>query len=509
MKRTYRTVMEFTSSSDNATPTKALIRKGKRTLQQAFDSGKLSEEDLAYIKCATDPYHDHTIRGCTGIPDDYVGKSITEVFTLTQDISTPYAAGSGNWGCRIYNNPLLGYGQVVKSIMLGNTFNQEVPAGVAPYNYASLSTLNVDYVSGSGNFQDYPTNSDFEGLAQDALNGEIKVIGLGIEVINTTAELNKQGMFTAARIPQTGSNTVISGKVYGNGGGGTAGSFASMDLIPVCSMPTTLRELTTYPNYTQWEAKEGAYAVIKQYDVDSFSPSGFKGVLRYIDYTANGTASGAQWQATNCNTSKVVWGTAAGTGMPVASYIQNEGFINAPMDSVCMMFTGLSEATTLTLRCKIFVERRVNSSIVNLVSLVPLAKESPPFNPIALELVSQIWSNLPVAVMFKENPAGEWWDKVMGAIGEYGPSLLGMIPHPAAQVASKALPSLTNALKTGHSQSNKSEVDELKMEVERLKQYINQHGQLPFDKMPKRPIQARPKTLKAKPQLQAKKRNVR
>jgi len=451
--------MDF--SQDAATPpSKYQIRKGKRTLEEAIANGRLSPEDIAYIKAATDTYHDTPIHSVNGIPDEYVGKSITEALTITMDVKTPYSAGTGNWNARIYNYPLLGSANVVTTDNLANLFNQRTGT---VNNTTGVATMNVDY--STGNFSDYPTYSERGSLEQNALEGEVKIIGMGIEVINTTAELYKQGMCTIARIPQTQSNKIITGKVFGNDPAGTAGSFAVQDMIPIMSMPTTLSELTTYPNYAQWEAKEGAYAIVKQYDTQSSCPSGYRGAVRWIDKSTNATAVGATWGNIVCDTTKIDW--TSGVSMPVPSYALQHGYISAPMDTICMMFTGLSEQTSLTVRAKLIIERRVNSSMIDLAALVPLAKESPPLNPLALELVSCMWSNLPTAVMFKENPAGEWWNKVMGAIGEWGPSILGLIPHPIAQAAARSLPAVTRALKTNN--SDHEEVERLKRELEKMK----------------------------------------
>ena len=75
------------------------------------------------------------------------------------------------------------------------------------------------------------------------------------------------------------------------------------------------------------------------------------------------------------------------------------------------------------------------------------ARESPSFNPKVLELVSRIWHDLPVAVKYGENPAGEFWDRILSAIGALAP-VVGLIPHPAAKAISAVASSAALAGKT-------------------------------------------------------------
>jgi len=438
------------------------VAKGKKTLQQAIESGKLSAQDIAYIKVATDPWHDTSVENFNGIPDDYSGKSITEVITATYELKTPFV-GSGNFNARIMTFPFLGSEATIRTANFGTAGYQEVSAP-SPKNNVNIATATIDY-SLAAAFDDYPVYADQLTLPQEVLVGNVKVAGLGVELVNTTAELTKQGLLSVARVPQPLSANTVNMKLYGRGG--TANYYANPDLIPVISAPTTPSELTTYPDYDQWEAREGMYAVVRQYDAQSSSPMGWRGVVRCLDDEPVGNASSPYVQ-TVVDTSLLDWIPAATTGLPEAAYVLTGGVIPAPSDSVCVMLTGLSESSTLTLKLKWYLERRVNTSIPALRPLVPFVRDSPPINPLAIELVSRLWADLPMAVMFKENPAGEWWDKVLSTIGDVGPSILGMIPHPLAQAAARALPTVTKMMKSGPSESEGDEIKRMQEEIRRL-----------------------------------------
>lgn len=449
----------------NELPSKRQAGRGKALVDRAVREGRLSPDDVAYIKVATDPYHDTAIEHFNGIPDDYPGKSITEIITSTVTVQTPYGAGSGNYNCRIYNYPFLGTQQIDRSTSFSNYYKQE--ANVAsPKNYVTIGTGNVDY--SLGEFSDYPTYITQIAPPDSALVGSIKIAGLGIEVVNTTAELYKQGMCSIARMPQMMSSNVNTARIYGNGG--PAAAFSTSNCIPIVSPPTTLAELTTYPDYRQWEAKEGAYAVIRQYDVASHSPMGDLSLVRFVDDEP--IASSIDITDHHRDTSHM-YATAGGV-YGTDFYQDKRPVISCPSDSVVMFFTGLSESTTMTVRFKWFIERRVNTSIPALQPLVPFVKDSPSINPEVIQLVSMLWRELPPAVMFKENPAGEWFDRILAGIGEYGPKILGMIPHPVAQMAAQAIP---HGIKAVNAIRGKEEsTDELRKEIERLKLELERRG---------------------------------
>jgi len=446
--------------------------RGKEALKDALHRNLLSEHDIAYIKVATDPWHDTSIESFVGIPDEYIGKSVTEVITLTYDVKTPFTAGSGNFNVRINNNPMLGSLGLIKSASYGPCITNEV-GSAGPVNTLQLGTIDIQY-SLTSNFADYPsaTASAHLTLPEEVLVGNVKVAGCGIEVVNTTSDLYKQGLVSIARVPQPCSSTFMSPKIFGNNTGGTAGVFTHLDVIPVVSMPTTPTELTTYPDYKQWEAKEGLYSVVRQYDFLASAPLGWRGVMRFTDVEPGGNGPLSTYALTTVDVDRLNWVTSGTTGAPVGSYVQNKGCLPWPCDSHVSMFMGLSEQTTLSLKVKFYLERRVNTSITALRALVPFVKDSPSINPLVLELVSKLWSELPPAVMFKENPAGEWWDRVLGTIGEIAPSVLGMIPHPLAQAAASGIKMLAGNKKvaepTGQSNS------ELKHQLEELKEELRQ-----------------------------------
>jgi len=52
-----------------------------------------------------------------------------------------------------------------------------------------------------------------------------------------------------------------------------------------------------------------------------------------------------------------------------------------------------------------------------------LSKPSAPYDPLVLEMVSRATRDAPVAVMVKENPLGEWFTDIVGAVANLAPKI--------------------------------------------------------------------------------------
>lgn len=412
----------------NSTPSGREIREGKRTLMNLLQTGRISEADVAYIKVATDPWHDTKVEGFDGIPDNFQGASITEPQTMTKTIKTPYAPGSGNWSCRVVTYPFVGKTHCTQGYAYGqNVWVSAYVPGVTGRNYASVT---IDF-SATDDFS-LQAHAEYMYIDSSVATGDLRIAGAGLEVVNTTSELHKQGLMTSARIPQTGSAENRSYFVTKPGVVPVAGASpldsAYVDCQYVQSAPTTLSELTKYPGNVSWAAAEGQYSVIGQYGAGSEKPRmANSGVMVYN----RATPSVGPLQT------EVVWApyltTQTAGSFSYSPLAQQETVIPAPCDMIVTMYTGLSEDTTLTFKYRQLCERRVNVTIPEEAALVPLSHNSPPYNPAVIELVAALWTALPPAVMFKENPEGEWWDRIMSGIGDIALPILGSIPHPVAQ----------------------------------------------------------------------------
>jgi hypothetical protein len=130
----------------------------------------------------------------------------------------------------------------------------------------------------------------------------------------------------------------------------------------------------------------------------------------------------------------------------------------------------LSQETTLTLRVRWIIERFPND---NESSIVVLSTPTAHYDPVALEIYSRLMMKTPPAVMFKENPQGEWWKTMLAGIADIAQDGLLAIPHPLAQGAGQAI-KLGRAILSPHDEKEKKEIEKLKQENAELLKLIKE-----------------------------------
>jgi len=239
------------------------------------------------------------------------------------------------------------------------------------------------------------------------ISGNCRIIGMGFEVVNTTAEINKQGQCMAYRLP----NVVTVGDVF----------------VPYATTPpvvsTTAYRFSRFPPASiakaqllfgsrSWAAEKGAYVVSRQSGEDNpvTQPSSLP--LTYLTTDVNPGSTAIMYSNNNVIT---------GVG-------QNWPDVYSPFDISGVYFTGLSYTTTLTVNVRWFIERMPGPKETD---LVVLATPSSPYDPLALEIYTQCLREMPPAVMLSENPLGEWFRSALAKVADYAPrigSLFGGIP---------------------------------------------------------------------------------
>lgn len=396
------------------------INKGRAVLAQLLDTKQISPEGKAWLIFALDPFHDKDIKHVEGIPDAFGGKSV--VCSVVQEIQIrkpdPIV---GNWGVRIATYPVASRQILAKGAALDNFISTTTDG---PY---IIAPVQITYAPDGLDFDEFGFNADSLEIPNAFTKGPFKVGAMGLEVINTTSDLHRQGLVTCARMNQTSLEPY------------TAQAFNPLQTNwvfssynPIRTVPVNLKEMVLLTGNTGWKAAEGAYSVIalrNQMTVAPMSQPRYP-LLLSGDY---------QPMASNlipCASPAITVGPLPTFG-PLPNYTKigpAPGVV--PMDSSVIMFTGLSAESTLTIRARWMIERYPND---NEPEIVVLARDSPAFDPIALEIYSQVMQTLPAAVMFSENPQGEWWKHVLSAIADVVGSGLLAIPHPVAKAAGAAV----------------------------------------------------------------------
>jgi len=209
--------------------------------------------------------------------------------------------------------------------------------------------------------------------------------------------LNKQGAVLAYKQPtpdmfQSSTYPVVGGSLSTNGIG-----YPSCLLLP--SPPQAQADALLLSGSKQWEAKDGAYIVGSFHS--EVIPLQDTIVIEPIQYAANVPEGQGLYympsagQITNGTSQILFW---------------NDLFWSQ-QDACGVYFTGLSPQTTLTINWNILIERFPSAADAD---LVVLAKPSPRYDPIALELYSLCMQEMPVGVPVSENGLGDWFMKVIG-----------------------------------------------------------------------------------------------
>jgi len=361
-----------------------------------------SPDGLEWLTLALDPFHDYQ-RPVAGYPDTDNSHTIVSCQQSTVEISHPPFA-VGNWDCHVYTQP---FTQTLRYMVAGHVQNgdQDVYAWTAG---TQIPPGIVGILSEDAGNSVFPNSTDvyapIHGDSHNIISPEFntpnaRVIGWGVEVTNTTAELNKQGTVTVYRMPQNVSKGLACIATQANLNGVT-------EIAKMKFLPSNASAALKLGGAQQWAAKDGVYMVVTQSSVDNplVSPTGINPV--YCDNNTNGS--------TVYYTEPI---TVSPGGVPVAQPALNfnSSVVGKvlPYNSSGAIFSGLSNSSTLRIRTKVYIER---APTIAEQSLSVLASPSAPYDSVALRAYSDALSMLPPGVPVGFNAAGDWWKMVLKAL---------------------------------------------------------------------------------------------
>jgi len=417
------------------------VATGERVLKAISDKLGVSDAGRAWITAAIDPYHDTALDVC-GYPDTEESACIVQVVKSSYTIAAPSSAGSGNWDAHISSFPwllpttLVGIsdpGANLGAILitaeslaggLGGLMVDTVPTTTPPTPTFQMVT------SGSPSW----VNLDSATITPFIpFEGEWRQIAVGFEVINTTSDLNVQGLVTtyASPFPQRASKSVLSAERV------VAGSLpiivsGSIEVLIASLCPTTTATAMLLPGSRQWKAKEGAYVVPRLNTQDLAVGTDSTAVVldSNSDPISPFSIAGTVGTANNIPNSAPVFTYQTIRNVPIAMSDFNWGGA---------YFTGLSNSSVLTVNITRYIERFPSIQNPLDAQLVVLAKPPAKYDPQAMELYSVVSSMMPTGVPQRMNGFGEWFrEAVQEARNAIAPALAA-IPHPLAQAAAGAL----------------------------------------------------------------------
>ena len=263
----------------------------------------------------------------------------------------------------------------------------------------------------------------------------VKVLGVGIEVVNTTSELHKQGLVSYCRQSQPDAETST---VY-IGVSTPANQWYEASTVAIRTLPKNLKEMALYPGFAQTEAKEGYYGPVLLH-VDSANRRNYPQVSTTLLFD-NDPTFGSQVGVPDflCYATHPTLGPLPGNGTNFFS--PQDMPLRYGCDSNVVVFLGLSDETTLTLRVR-FIMERFPSDMEG--QILVISTPTAVYDPVALELYSRAVQRLPAGCPFSENPAGEWWAKMVSEVANAAAPFLSAI-HPGLGIAAKGVGAVASA----------------------------------------------------------------
>lgn len=424
------------------------VARSERLLDAIGKRVGLTDAGRNWLIGCVDPFHDTPLR-IDGYPDVNEASSVVQVIKVSQSFSAPGDAGSGNWDCHVVQFPWL-----TPTNGLGGTFT--IPSGSPTGGGGGIFNLNSTTVATVGKWgglgvcrvpastQTWVTNTStadetfpFAARLAPYLSDEYRVIGMGFEVINTTSDLNIQGLVTCWRMPFVDIDSAKTVLVGGSTSGPPVTTVVGwLDTATTTQVPITPAAALLLEGSVQWKAKEGAYVVSTLNSQELPTGNAACAIAMQLDPLDPAFVAGVN--------DYVLTAPLAGfaASVPPTTPTNTFNFIGAPSTSTLKFnhagayFQGLSNSTTLTVDAVYIIEKFPSQLDA---ALVVLATPSARMDPQALDLYSEISRSMPVGVPQRMNGMGEWFADAISEASNFIAPVLSAIPLPMAQMASKGL----------------------------------------------------------------------
>lgn len=368
-------------------------------LSKLEGEGVLTDTGRSFLIAAMDPFHDDPVKS-RGWPDVEVATSVVRCIKQSVTITKPAALSSEGWDCFIVQWPWLSSFQ----FSVAARSNHLIEAVSAP----GPTIGGLQAWAGNPNEElSFATTSSEAQLVLDPIytSGANRIVGMGFEVTNTTAEIYKQGLCTSWRMDGTARSPTLWTRPNSDPDPPTP--LVYFTGTPVRRPPVTLAEAMLIPGTKQWSAAEGTYMVTSF--VGDENPPTMPNYTQPVLYnTAEEDETGVVPNTGQVIVAAALDQTPFGLLFPC--------FQVYPIHTSGTYFTGLSDQTSLVLTQIVYLETFPTPAQKD---ILVLGEPSAEYDPAALELFSHCMRGLPVACMVKENPLGEWFAEAVEAASDF------------------------------------------------------------------------------------------
>lgn len=395
-----------------------------------------------------DPFHDTAIPA-TGYPDMNSSNTLIYPWETEMVITAPPSVASGaNWDAHFFNLPdLLGgnFGAIVSN----SSINQvQTGAGNIPLSLFNVATMPAGQSTFNMSSTGVAQTSTYQGVSPppNFIVGTSRVVGFGYEVTNTTATNYVGGSVSYYRSPQSTEISTraivpqqdVAGTVYPLG-----------PEIKSRMIPNTIADTHTLLNSTKANAADGAYIVVTQNSLENPLAEFTTGVARSF----MSKDSGDTYSETGLiKTSNFIENTSAATTQGTTVGAKPINF-----DTCGAYFTNLPYTTSLNVVIRVYIEY---VPTINDTQTIKYSRPSPPMDMNAMICYARAVATLPKGVRVGENPLGEWFARVVDAIGNYG-GTVGAMLGPQGAVLGQAASTAAKAYQ-GIAKSTNRKLDQLK-----------------------------------------------
>lgn len=469
------------------------VVRAKDPMRSLCQERLITPEACDWVKFALDPFHDQQLENLRGYPDVATEPTVVVKIRQALTVSAPPDLEEGDtWDCHMVLSPI---DYAPKSATVG-VRAQPMGAGTGAtnaYNAAGLITgtqinnsfeasktgrmdgLIINSVKGDSAYggnatftPDHmppsPTVYQSQNITlddyldfEDTDLGVYRIVYSGFEVVNTTAQIYKQGAVT----------------VYEYGNSYEIGASQPDDMIyrntdhprtPIgiytptnyfrCP-PNNLAEAKIMPGSHSWAAQDGSYNTAKFQGENPFQAltsrpwvicqnrdvadvgAGYQTPLpedRVLPAFSAGSFASSHFLARNAE----YFTTDTPTGAPGPVHFSR-------MNTTGAYYTGLSKATTLFVTWRVGIERLPSA---NKPAFLALAQPSATFDPNALVLYNMVANVLPPGCPQGYNDAGKWYNWIATAAKNSIPHVYPIVRMASTMAAAMGRPLLATGLKT-------------------------------------------------------------
>jgi hypothetical protein len=434
-------------------------------------SRQISDEGCDWLKFALDPFHDLQLDNLRGYPDVNTEPTVIVKVRQAIELSAPTGLPAGsNWDCHIALSPIdwakpngyiyeaasstAGYNAMAKVYPQGNGAGfpagqiaavgdpagpqvgkgvtgrvdglviNSVPAGAANGGDMTFTPGHMPLSANNGYAVDNITLDNYLDFDNTDL-GVYRLVYSGFEVVNTTAQIYKQGACTVYEYGhsyETAQATVPWDLHKGITPPDTGVMFNSLATNQFRSPPNTIAEAKIMPGAHTWPAQDGCYCTSKFLSDNPFQGATNRNYIIQQNQQYAGVDSGyglSQVGFTNGsiispgflgNINAGIVGTTNDTqygGDPGATAAPATHF--SRMSTSGAYFTGLSPQTTLFVTWRVGLERL---PAANKPTFLALAQPSATYDPQALLLYNLIANHLPPGCPQGWNDLGKWFNTI-------------------------------------------------------------------------------------------------